>query len=36
VAGYQRVLDMSLPYHLAWMKQRAAQALQEMGYPENP
>jgi hypothetical protein len=36
VESYRRVLAMSLPYHLAWMKQRAGEALQEMGYPPAP
>ncbi len=29
--GFRRVLDMALPYRLAWMKARARQALDEMG-----
>ena len=36
VESYRRVLSMSLPYHLAWMKQRAAEALLEMGSPPAP
>ncbi len=32
--AFHRLLDMPLPYNLAWMKQRAREALREMGYPE--
>ena len=29
-ASYRRLLDFALPYHLAWMQERARQALQEL------
>jgi outer membrane murein-binding lipoprotein Lpp len=34
--SYRRVLAMPLPYHLAWMKQRAGEALREAGEPLSP
>ena len=37
VESYRRVLAMPLPYHLAWMKQRAGEALEEAaGEPPSP
>jgi hypothetical protein len=30
-ASYRRVLEMSLPYHLAWIQARSREALEEMG-----
>jgi hypothetical protein len=32
--AFRRLLAIPLPYHLAWMKQRAREALSEMGYAE--
>jgi len=32
--AFHRLLAMPLPYNLAWMKQRAREALSEMGYAE--
>jgi len=31
VASYRRVLEMPVPYHLAWVQARAREALKEMG-----
>jgi hypothetical protein len=32
--AYRRLLARELPYHFAWMRQRAVQALEEMGLPQ--